>query len=174
MNTRLTRRARVLLLLAIVFPVTLRAAPPVATPLDPFLAQLAGDWEQVGTLLGKPVHYRGEGRWVLKSGWLCLTLIDTGTPPKYAASVYFGVDARGGDYIAHWLDQFGGAGARVVATGHRDGQKLVLVFPYEEGAFRDTFSLATDGNSGSLLLESQARDASWSTFASYTLTKQPN
>jgi hypothetical protein len=82
-----------------------------------------------------------------------------------------GFDPKGGDYIAHWLDQFGAAGARVVATGKRDGQTLVLLFPYTEGQFRDTLTLAADGSSGTLLLESQEKDGSWSTFASYTLTR---
>jgi hypothetical protein len=75
--------------------------------------------------------------------------------PGYEASVYFGYDDHAHDYIAHWLEQFGAAGARVVATGRRDGQTLVLAFPYPEGALRDALELAADGNSGSLLLESQ-------------------
>ena len=78
-----------------------------------------------GTVSGKPVRHRGEGRWVLQGGWLCLTIIDTATPPAYVASV----------------------------------------------AFRDTLALAADGASGSLLLESQQNDGSWSTFASYRLTR---
>jgi hypothetical protein len=40
------------------------------------------------------------------------------------------------------------------------------------GAFRDTLSLAEDGGSGSLLLEAQQQDGSWSTFASYQLTRK--
>jgi hypothetical protein len=42
---------------------------------------------------------------------------------------------------------------------------------YAEGAFRDTFTLAADGSSGSLLIEAQEKDGGWSTFASYTLTR---
>jgi hypothetical protein len=47
----------------------------------------------------------------------------------------------------------------------------VLLFPYEEGAFRDTLTLANDGRSGSLLIESQEKDGHWLQFASYTLTR---
>lgn len=144
------------------------AAPPA--PLDPFLAQLTGDWDLMGTLGKKPVHYRGTGRWVLKQAWLCLTLNDLATN-GYQASVYLGHDEPAGDYIAHWLDQFGAAGARVVGSGRRDGQTLVLQFPYAEGAFRDTLTLSEDGNTGSLLLESQEKDGRWTRFASYRMTR---
>jgi hypothetical protein len=147
------------------------AAAPAAPPADTFLAALAGNWDMIGTVSGKAVHHRGEGRWVLKDAWLCLTIVDSVSPPAYVASVYLGFDRKQHDYVAHWLDQFGAAGARVVATGKREGQTLVLLFPYAEGAFRDTFTLAADGGSGTLLLESQANDGGWSTFASYRLTR---
>ena len=147
------------------------SAPPAPPAADAFLAQLVGEWDMSGTLKGKPVRYRGEGRWVLKNSWLCLTMTDSASPPGYEASVYLGYDRKAGDYIAHWLDQFGAPGARVVASGKRDGRTLVLLFPYAEGAFRDTLSLAANGASGSLLLESQNKHGGWSTFASYRLTR---
>jgi hypothetical protein len=162
------RRALALLCAAALLAAGGAAAQPER---DEFLRQLAGSWEMTGTLLGKPVHQRGEGRWVLRDGWLCFTIIDHGVPPAYQAAVYIGFDAKAGDYIAHWLDQFGAAGARVVASGHRDGQRLVLTFPYAEGAFRDTFVIAPGAARGSLLLESQQADGHWSTFASYQLRR---
>ena len=146
-------------------------AAPAAPAADPFLAALAGKWDMIGTVSGKSVHHFGEGRWVLKDSWLCLSIVDSASPPGYVASVYLGFDRKQHDYVAHWLDEFGAAGARVVATGKREGQTLVLLFPYAEGAFRDTFTLAADGGSGTLLLESQANDGGWSTFASYRLTR---
>lgn len=147
------------------------AADRPAAPPDPFLAQLAGSWSLVGTVLGKPVRYRATGSWVLEGGWLRLELLDLGRPASYHAEVYFGYDPKANDYVAHWLDRFGAAGARVVATGRRDGRTLVLEFPYAEGAFRDTLTLDSGGRSGSLLLESQRTDGSWATFASYALTR---
>jgi len=157
-----------LLVLACVPPAG--ADPSVAR--DPYLGLLAGRWDFTGTLRGKPVHYHVEGRWVLASGWMRLALVDAARPPGYQADVYLGFDAKAGDYVIHWLDQFGAPGARVVGSGKRAGQKLVVLFPYEWGAFRDTFELAADGSGGSLLLESQEKDGSWSTFASYTLKRR--
>ena len=148
------------------------AEAPSPPPRDPFLAQLAGRWTLTGSVRGRPVRYRGDATWVLNGGWLRLALVDRAKPPGYQADVFLGFDAKAGDYIAHWLDQFGAPGARVVATGHRDGQTLVLLFPYEDSPFRDTLTLAADGSSGTLLLEAQKPDGSWSTFASYTLTRR--
>jgi len=148
-----------------------RADAPAPPPRDSFLAQLAGRWTLTGAVLGKPVVYSGDATWALNDGWLRLALVDRAKPPGYQADVYLGVDAKAGDYIAHWLDRFGGAGARVVGTGRRDGQTLIIFFPYAEGPFRDTFTLAADGRSGSLLLEAQRPDGAWFTFASYQLTR---
>jgi len=145
------------------------AAPSVR---DPFLAELAGRWLFTGTVHGQHVDYIGHGRWVLGDGWLRLNLLDTATPPAYEADIYLGYDPAAGDYIAHWLDRFGAAGARVVASGHREGRRLTLDFPYEGSTFRDTLTLATDGASGTLLVESKRADGNWSTFASYTFKRQ--
>jgi hypothetical protein len=161
------------LLYALALTVAAATAPAAtaATPADPFLAQLAGEWTLTGTVRGKPVQYHGSGRWLLRQGWLCLSLHDLSPAPGYQARVYFGHDAKADDYVVHWLDQFGAAGARVVGSGKRSGQTLVFTFLYAEGAFRDTLVLAADGNSGSLLLESQDKDGGWATFASYRLSR---
>jgi hypothetical protein len=145
------------------------AAPPGR---DQFLAQLAGRWHFDGTVRGKHVDYAVRGRWVLGSGWLDLHLLDVGKPPAYEADLFLGFDPAAGDYIAHWLDRFGAAGARVVATGHRAGRTLVLDFPYPSSPFRDTLTLAADGTSGSFLLESQDASGNWSTFASYAMRRE--
>jgi hypothetical protein len=136
-----------------------------------WLAQLAGLWDMRGTVQGTPAHYRAAGRWVLADGWLELHLTERAGAAGYEARVFIGYDAKAQQYIAHWLDRFGAAGARVVATGERHADTLELDFPYAEGAFRDTLTLAADGNSGTLLLESQAPDGAWSTFARYRLRR---
>ncbi|HEX2791707.1 MAG TPA: hypothetical protein VHN17_14855 [Steroidobacteraceae bacterium] len=148
-----------------------RAADSTPSADEAYLDALQGKWVMQGTLLGKPVRYSADGQRVLRGGFLKLHMIDTGSPPQYEAEVFIGFDAQAGDYIAHWLDRFGAAGARVVASGKRQGERLVLDFPYADGAFRDTFIWQPVSGSWSLLLESQRSDGSWSTFASYTLTR---
>jgi hypothetical protein len=155
-------------LLVALLPLAAAAEPPEATR---YLAQLSGGWDLTGTVRGKPAHYRAEGRWVLNGGWLRFSMTDVATPPQYEAQLVLGYDAKAGDYVAHWLDRFGAAGARVVASGERTGRTLVLLFPYPEGAFRDTLTLAADSASGTLLLEAQGTDGTWSTFASYRMRR---
>lgn len=141
------------------------------SPDEAYLDGLHGQWIMSGTLGGKPVTYHVVGGKVLDGGWMRLRLVDIHEPPAYQADVFIAYDAKAGDFIAHWLDQFGAGGARVVATGHRDRERLVLVFPYADGAFRDTFQRDTRGDSWTLLIESQAKDGAWSTFATYRLTR---
>lgn len=156
-------------------PLCLALLPALAGAAAPeeraWLAQLAGRWDMSGTVRGKPAQYRATGRWVLGAGWLELHLTDRAGATGYEARVFIGYDAGAQQYIAHWLDRFGAAGARVVATGERHEDTLQLNFPYAEGAFRDTLTLAADGNSGTLLLESRAPDGAWSSFARYRLRR---
>jgi hypothetical protein len=68
------------------------------------------------------------------------------------------------------LDTSGAAGARVVATGHLDGERLVVVFPYAAGRLRDTFQRDKSSGSWTVLVESQDKDGSWSPFGNLRLT----
>ena len=150
--------------------------PPAGSriPVDEaYLDRLQGHWKMEGTLGGKPVRYRARGERVLQGGFLRLHMVDAAEPPRYEADVYIGFDAKANQYVAHWLDRFGAAGARVVATGQRDGERLVLTFPYAEGAFRDTFTFEPHSDTWTLLLESQDPNGSWSTFARYALVRAP-
>ena len=82
-----------------------------------------------GAVRGKAVYYRARGERVPQGGFLRLHMIEAAAVPMDEADVFLGFDRGTGDYVAHWLDRFGAAGARVVATGRRDGQRLVIVFP---------------------------------------------
>jgi hypothetical protein len=134
-----------------------------------YLDGLRGDWDMIGTLLGKPVKYHARGERVLQGGFLRLHLTDLGAAPNYEAELFLGYDAHAGDYIVHWLDRFGAAGARVVASGKRSGQTLVVLFPYADGAFRNTYEFDPKSHGWSLVIESQAAGGAWSNFATYTL-----
>jgi hypothetical protein len=155
-----------LLLACLVSTAATAAAPPVSA----YLGELTGAWDLTGTVQGKPAHYRARGVWVLNGGWLEFSMHDVATPPAYEAQVYIGYDRAADDYIAHWLDKFGAAGARIVATGRLNERTLVLNFPYTSGAFRDTLTLGAAGH-GTLLIESQDPDGSWSTFARYEMKR---
>jgi len=134
-----------------------------------YLDALQGDWDMTGTLLGKPVKYHARGERILQGGFLRLHMIDAADAPTYEADLFLSYDAHADDYIGHWLDRFGAAGARVVASGKRNGETLVIQFPYAEAAFKDTFVYDAHSRTWSLLIESQAPGGAWSNFATYTL-----
>ena len=161
-----------LLMASIGMTATVHAQPKTSAD-EAYLDALAGPWLMKGTLGDKPVRYWARGRRVLQGGFLSLHMRDADPASQYEAEVFIGYDAKAQDFVAHWLDKYGAAGARVVASGRRDGDRLVLMFPYEEGAFRDTFTRGRKSGTWTLLIESQTRDESWSTFATYRLTRPP-
>lgn len=112
-----------------------------------YLDALQGSWTVHGAVGKQPVAYSGLGE------------------------VFIGYDPKANDYIVHWLDRFGAGGARVVASGHREGNRLVVTFPYAEGDFRDTFTHDVVNGSWTLLLESKQKSGAWSTFANFALQK---
>lgn len=136
---------------------------------DAYLDALQGDWDMTGTLLGKPVRYHARGERVLQGGFLSLHMIDAAEAPTYEADLFLGYDARADDYIGHWLDRFGAAGARAVASGKRQAETLIIQFPYADAAFKDTFVYDPKSHAWSLLIESQKPGGGWSNFATYTL-----
>jgi hypothetical protein len=140
---------------------------------DAFLGGLQGKWDMAGTVLGKPARYAAEGERVLQRAFVRVHMIDKSVPPKYEADLYIGFDPKAHDYVAHWLDKFGAAGARVVATGQRHGDQIVLQFPYAQAAFRNTWTRQAQGDAWTLLIEAQEPDGHWSTFADYRLTRSP-
>jgi hypothetical protein len=144
-------------------------ASDAPSPDNAYLDGLQGEWEMTGTLLGKPVKYHARGERVLQGGFLRLHMIDLGAAPNYEAELFLGFDAHAGDYVVHWLDRFGAAGARVVASGKRTGKTLVVLFPYAEGAFRNTYEFDPKSRGWSLIIESQAAGGAWSNFATYSL-----
>jgi hypothetical protein len=150
----------------------LMSVATAAPARDAFLAQLAGEWELTGTTRGEAVHYVVHGHWILADAWLAWDMSDVKRPPGYQAQVLFSADPAAGDYVVHWIDQFGGAGARVVGSGRREGQTLIFSLPYAQGSFRDTVALAPDAASGTLLIEAQQPDGSWSTFGSYQMRRR--
>ena len=148
---------------------SLARAKDAKSPDNAYLDALQGDWDMAGTLLGKPVKYRARGQRVLQGGFLRLHMIDTADVPIYEADLFLGYDAHADDYIGHWLDRFGAAGARVVASGKRQGETLVIQFPYADAAFKDTFVYGPNTDTWSLLIESQKPGGGWTQFATYTL-----
>jgi hypothetical protein len=159
------------LLLAVGLGVEQACAADEPSADNAYLDKLQGDWDMSGTLLGKPVRYHARGERVLQGGFLRLHMVDAADMPTYEADLFLGYDSHENDFIGHWLDRFGAPGARVVASGKRQGQTLIINFPYAKAAFKDTFVYDPKSRTWSLLIESQAPGGGWSNFAKYTLER---
>ena len=146
------------------------AASPDVSPDDQFLDQLVGTWDMDGTVGGKPVHYIAIGERTLAGGWLEFHMQDRATGTQgYEARVFLGFDSKKQDFIAHWLDQFGAAGARVAGKGYRRQNTLHLGFPYEEAAFENTWTFIPDKKEWTLEIYRVESDGDLEPFAKYAL-----
>ena len=125
---------------------------------DAYLDDLQGHWIMQGTLGGKQFTYKAIGQRVLDGAWLKLHMVDARKPPRYEADVFLGYDAKAHDFIVHWLDQFGAAGARVVGIEEnrqavKDAETNVRLNRIPQGRVRFISSRVEDG------LERLAREA---------------
>jgi hypothetical protein len=93
-------------------------AAETVSPDNAYLDALQGDWQMTGAVFGKPATYKARCERVLQGGFLRLHMIDAASAPTYPADLFLGYDAKARDYIGHWLDRFGAAGARVVQLRH--------------------------------------------------------
>ena len=158
--------ARVILLSVI----WLTISPGQSTPRD-LLNHLEGPWTMTGTVLKKPVKYLAEGVWVLQGQFFLLHMKDVAVPPAYEANLFMGIDTSKKQFVAHWLDSFGGAGARVVGVGPLSPDTIRIIYPYAERNFRNTFAYDPAKETWTLLIESEQSTGLWSVFAQYTIVK---
>lgn len=141
-------------------------------PSRDLLNRLAGSWTMTGTVQKKHVQYYAEARWVLQNGFISLHMKDTASPPEYEANLFIGLDPSKNQCVAHWLDSFGGAGSRVVGLGPVTSDKVEIVYPYEEGRFRNVFRYNSAKDEWSLVIESEGKDGQWSGFAQYIMKRR--
>ena len=83
---------------------------------------------------------------------------DVSVPPAYEANLLIGIDSINNEYVAHWLDSFGGAGARVVGFGPLSPDEIEVVYPYPERHFRNILKYASDKDEWALVIESGNAD----------------
>jgi hypothetical protein len=143
------------------------AQAPARARTDSLLDAFVGTWNVTGTTRGKTTRYRMEARRVLQNKYVELHLVDVmSKPPGYEARVIIGEAAEPGQYIAHWIDNFGAKYSVPTASGKQVDDTLFLDFPYPDGAFHDTFSYDRKRRSWHMLLES-ADGNGWKVFADY-------
>jgi len=155
-----------------VFSVSLFTIGYGQAPSRVLLNHLKGEWDMTGMVMKKPVRYNAEGKFVLKDQFLSFHMKDVAVPAAYEANLYIGIDTSQSQYIAHWLDSFGGAGARVVGVGPFSPTEIEIVYPYSEGKFRNLFNYDSKKDEWTLVIESEGTDGHWSLFAQYNITRK--
>jgi hypothetical protein len=126
-----------------------------------------------GTVRATPVEYFADGSWTLQEQFLSFHMKDAAVPPRYEASLLIGIDSTEHQFVGHWLDSFGGGGARVVGVGPLTSDSIRIIYPYAAGSFRNTFGYDRARDSWTLLIESQDTANAWSVFARYTFVRKP-
>lgn len=149
------------------------AQPPARTRARPdsILDAFVGTWTVTGKTRGKLSRYRLDARRVIQGRYVELHMVDvTAKPPAYEARLIIGATAQPGEYIAHWIDNFGAQYSVPPATGRQVDDTLFLDFPYPDGAFHDTFAYDRKRRSWHILLES-ADGKGWKVFADYDVQR---
>lgn len=140
---------------------------------DAFLNNLVGSWKLKRTIRGQTVNNKLVAKWVLNHQFLQLEMEDEKTPPEYAATVYIGFDDEKKSYVVHWIDVFGGKFSETLGYGKRDGNKIVFLFDYPDGPFRNTFTWDEKKESWNFLMQNGDRAGkNWRLFAEDTLTRK--
>jgi hypothetical protein len=148
----------------------LAQAPPA--PKDSLLRHLVGRWTMRGSVRGRPATYRLDVAWTLQRRFVELHMVDVHSPPAYEARVFVGSDTVPGQYLAHWMDNFGAAYSVPPATGRARGDTLILHFPYPTGTFQDTFVYDRATNAWNMRLDVADGSGGWKLFAEYRATRR--
>jgi hypothetical protein len=142
---------------------------------DDLLDKLTGQWALTGTVAGKTAHHDVQAEWVLNHQFLRIheqANPKAGDQSGYEAWVFVGYNKEKQQYVAHWLDVFGGSGAEAVGFGKRTGDSIVFNFDYPDGAFETTFRWNPDDRTWQWLMRGRQASGEWKPFADLTLRRK--
>lgn len=118
---------------------------------DPFIEQLAGDWQLKRQIRGREVENTVTAEWVLNHQFLQLHMKDVAVP--------------------HWIDVFGGKFS-AIGYGKRSGDSIPFVFQYDDGPFHNTFKWDAAAQGWTFTMESVGKDGKRQLFAVDTLRRR--
>lgn len=132
-----------------------------------FLDRLVGCWILDGQMGDIALHQQVDARRVLGGHFVEMRFAQTDAPAagraRYEAIYLIGYDAEARRYVLNLFDSLGVTSAPAPGVGERSGDTIRFEFPYREGAFYNTFSLA-DGQ-WNMRLEQRQPDGSLRLFA---------
>lgn len=139
---------------------------------DDLMAKLEGEWILTRQIRGTEVKNALSAAWVLQHQFLLLRMRDLASPPRYEADVYIGYSYATSEYVAHWIDNFGGHFSGV-GRGKRNGNSVEFRFEYPDGPFFNTFTWDPSSSTWTCHLEGVTKDGTRQTFARDRLARTP-
>ena len=153
----------------------LRAQQP--TFADSLADRMVGRWVLRGTVEGEPTTHDVTAEWVLAHQYVHIHEVSREkTPagaPQYEAHVYVGWDPQASQYVAVWLDVFGGISVQSIGRATRAGDSIPFVFRGVDGApaFNNTFVYDRRADTWEWRMDN-VRDGRPVPFARVTLSRQ--
>lgn len=138
---------------------------------DKFLQQIEGEWLGSGQIGGDAVSYTIHAKWELNHQFFHISLSDVAINPQYAAEIYIGYDCKKGQYIAHWIDPFGGLFSETLGYGKAAATGIDFVFTYPNGLFANHFIIQSD-SIWEMKTESQNSKGDWVEFGDVLMTRK--
>lgn len=105
---------------------------------DPFMENLAGEWDLTRSIRGQTIKNTVKAEWVLNHQFLQVHMVDAAVPPAYEAIILIGYSHADHRYVAHWCDVYGGKYS-AIGYGTLAGNKVEFAFQYDDGPFYNQF-----------------------------------
>ncbi len=131
--------------------------------VDNQLEKLQGKWIGKGVVAGDNVDYYIVGKWILNHQFFQISLSDTANVPAYAAEIFIGYDCKKEQYIAHWIDQFGGPFSKTLGIGKKANSVIDFQFDYPEGLMSTLF-IFMDPTHWEIQSKLKNPDGTWNVF----------
>ncbi len=142
---------------------------------DDLLDKLAGNWLLQGTVMGKQTTHDVAAEWALGHQYLRIHEIsrekNTQGQPEYEANVYIGWDQSASEYVAIWLDTYGGLNETSIGRAKRNGDVIPFLFKDKESTFHTQFIYHPEASNWEWRMDSEEKGG-MKPFARMTLTRK--
>lgn len=146
-----------------------------ATFRSPLVDKLVGTWVLTGTIHGKQTTHEVRAEWVLNHQYVRIDEVsrekDGAGQPQYAATIFVGWDETSKQFVAVWLDIWGGASPQSIGYAKQDGNTLPFVFKGPDDLFHTTFAWDAKTDTWQWRMDSEA-NGKLTPFARVTLARR--
>ena len=137
---------------------------------DAFLQEIEGDWSGVGQINKEVVRYSIHANWALNHQFFHISLKDISVPSTYSAEIYIGFNCDSNNYVAHWIDSFGGAFSETLGYGKATPNGILFKFQYPSGGFTNQFQLVKE-HGWQMTTEAQNAQGEWFNFGNVVMKR---